>query len=63
MPEDEAKKKFEEVYEKVQEAKQNSQSKTAKGAVIWLVPTYKTIEEWKPVAKRHLPDTEWSWPT
>ncbi|KAK5167997.1 uncharacterized protein LTR77_006564 [Saxophila tyrrhenica] len=41
----------------------NPDSTTAKGAEIWLVPTFTTIEDWTPVATKELPDVEWTWAT
>jgi hypothetical protein len=48
----------------IREAKEQAPaSKRVQGAVIWLVPTYNGIEEWKPIARRCLTDVEWSWET
>lgn len=53
---------LEDVHVKITKVKQRSpNSDTAKGGAIWLVPTYKPIEGWKPEAIRELPKTEWSW--
>ena len=64
LPEDAVRGKLGEVEKTVQEAKkQHPGSTSAKGAAIWLVPTFKPIEEWQPIAKRDLPRVEWSWET
>ena len=37
---------------------------TARGASIWLVPTFKDVGEWSPIATRELDaDIEWEWKT
>ncbi|KAI6817107.1 hypothetical protein KC340_g14791 [Hortaea werneckii] len=65
LPEDEVRIKLDEVNSKISQAKQaNPDSLTAKGAEIWLVPTYKPIEEWQPIAKREVPyGVQWEWQT
>ena len=64
LPEAEVQVKLDEVNKSIREVKQQQAgSKTAKGASIWLVPTYKAIDEWTPIAKRQLPDVEWEWQT
>lgn len=37
---------------------------TARGAEIWLVPTFKDVAEWYPMARREVgQDIEWRWDT
>ncbi|KAK3696550.1 hypothetical protein LTR37_017892 [Vermiconidia calcicola] len=59
LPEHEIQAKLDDVKAKISEAKQGAAS--AKGGAIWLVPTFKDVDDWQPVAKRELPDMEWSW--
>jgi len=64
VPVDEVEAKLHEVGEKVQYAKERyPDSKAASGGEIWLVPTYKAIEDWKPIAIRQLPEMKWEWLT
>ncbi|KAI6894247.1 hypothetical protein KC334_g12287 [Hortaea werneckii] len=65
LPEDEVRIKLDEVNSKIFQAKQaNPDSLTANGGEIWLVPTYKPIEEWQPIAKREVPyGVQWEWQT
>lgn len=64
LPPDEIRSKLDEINAKIQEVKQGKQGcKTARGAEIWLVETFKDIEDWQPVARRQLPNVEWSWET
>ncbi|RMX74663.1 hypothetical protein D0869_12368 [Hortaea werneckii] len=65
LPEDEVQIKLDEVHSKISQAKQaNPESLTAKGGEIWLVPTYKPIEEWQPIAKREVRyAVQWEWQT
>ncbi|KAK4901899.1 hypothetical protein LTR49_027184 [Elasticomyces elasticus] len=56
--------KLTEVIDAIQDAKQqNADSKTTTGGSIWLVPTFKAIDDWKPVAIRQLPSMRWVWST
>lgn len=64
LPTDEVEAKIEEVKTKVREAKEQHPDKVVwavKGGSMWLVPTYRPIEEWRPVAIRELPEMRWSW--
>ncbi|KAI6900177.1 hypothetical protein KC318_g8590, partial [Hortaea werneckii] len=65
LPEDEVQRKLDEVNSTIFQAKQaNPESLTAKGGEIWLVPTYKPIEEWQPIAKREVSyGVQWEWQT
>ncbi|RMY39011.1 hypothetical protein D0865_12943 [Hortaea werneckii] len=65
LPEDEVQIKLDEVNSEISQAKQaNPESLTARGGEIWLVPTYKPIEEWQPIAKREIPyGVQWEWQT
>jgi hypothetical protein len=66
IPPNEAKKTLDGLVEKVQEVKrENEGCSRARGAEIWLVPTFKGIGEWKPVAVRKLDkeEVEWVWET
>lgn len=64
LPEDEVQGKLDEVHSQISQAKRaNPASVTAKGGEIWLVPTYKPIEEWRPIARRELHWVEWEWQT
>ncbi|KAI7152821.1 hypothetical protein KC349_g8753 [Hortaea werneckii] len=65
LPEDEVRIKLDDVNSKISQAKQaNPESLTAKGGEIWLVPTYKPIEGWQPIAKRVIPyGVQWEWQT
>ncbi|KAK5690297.1 hypothetical protein LTR17_025989 [Elasticomyces elasticus] len=52
------------VDDAIRDARQQySDSKTTTGGSIWLVPTFKTIDDWKPVATRQLPSMRWVWST
>ncbi|TKA80307.1 hypothetical protein B0A55_02213 [Friedmanniomyces simplex] len=56
--------KLHEVGERVRSAReQYPGSGTARGGSVWLVPTSKGIEDWKPVATRQLHDIKWEWLT
>ncbi|GAB1737497.1 hypothetical protein NU219Hw_g1808t1 [Hortaea werneckii] len=64
LPEDEVQKKLDKVTSQISQAKRaNPESVTAKGGEIWLVPTYKPVEEWRPIARRELHWVEWEWQT
>ncbi|KAI7299710.1 hypothetical protein KC315_g17510 [Hortaea werneckii] len=65
LPEDEVRIKLDEVNSEISQAKQaNPDSLTTKGGEIWLVPTYKPIEQWQPIAKREVPyGVQWEWQT
>ncbi|KAK4902149.1 hypothetical protein LTR27_001051 [Elasticomyces elasticus] len=52
------------VNDAIQDARQQyPDSKTTTGGSIWLVPTFKAIDDWKPVAIRQLPSMKWVWST
>ena len=64
LPPEEVRSKLNEVQEELHGMKQTQPDcTTAKGAEIWLVETFKDIEEWRPIARRKLSDVEWSWET
>lgn len=53
---------MEEVEATIEEAKNESRGAlSALGAEIWLVPTYKDIDDWLPVAVRKLERVQWRW--
>ncbi|KAK3615575.1 hypothetical protein LTR56_026507 [Elasticomyces elasticus] len=62
--EDHVEEKLTKVNDAIQDAKQQcSNSKITTRGSIWLVPTFKAIEDWKPVAIRQLPSMKWVWST
>lgn len=61
LPQEEVQSKLDEVNKKIREVKRSYPDCTAaKGAAIWLVPTHKGIDEWQPIAVRHLPNVQWN---
>ena len=64
MPPQSVSDEVERVYEAIRTVRKTHEaSHLATGATIWLVPTFKSVEDWKPVAVRHLPDVDWVWRT
>lgn len=64
MSQDSVRARLAEVSANVQTARsQCPDARTAKGAEVWLVPTFKGIDDWQPVAKLEMPDVEWTWVT
>lgn len=55
--------KVDEVTSKISQVQQaNPESLSTKGGEVWLVPTYKPMAEWQPIAKREIPyGVEWEW--
>ena len=47
--------------QQVQAKTKDAAALTARGAEVWLVPTYRPINEWRPVARRKLEGVTWSW--
>ncbi|KAI6799124.1 hypothetical protein KC332_g16459 [Hortaea werneckii] len=65
LPEEEVQLKLNEVDSEISQVQQaNPESLSTRGGEIWLVPTYRPIEEWQPIAKREIPyGVEWEWQT
>ena len=62
LSEPEVRVKLRDVYGLIRSAmEEEPKALTAKGAEIWLVPTYKPLSEWQPIAQRKLDDIEWVW--
>ncbi|GAB1734366.1 hypothetical protein NU195Hw_Modified_598t1 [Hortaea werneckii] len=63
LPEEEVQLKVDEVTSKISQVQQaNPESLSTKGGEVWLVPTYKPMAEWQPIAKREIPyGVEWEW--
>ncbi|KAK5691202.1 hypothetical protein LTR97_011854 [Elasticomyces elasticus] len=60
--EDHVEEKLTKVNDAIQDVRQQyPDSKTTTGGSIWLVPTFKAIDDWKPVAIRQLPSMKWVW--
>ncbi|KAK3672244.1 hypothetical protein LTR78_007784 [Recurvomyces mirabilis] len=56
--------KFDDVKAKIKDVKKRLPGcRKATGAEIWLVPTFKTIDQWKPVARRRVEGVSWQWRT
>ena len=64
LPSDEVRSKLHQINAKIESVKQQHLDRaSAEGGAIWLVPTHKDIEDWKPVATRQLKNIEWHWVT
>ncbi|KAI7267329.1 hypothetical protein KC345_g7949 [Hortaea werneckii] len=65
LPEEEVQLRLDEVNSQISQVQQaNPESLSTRGGEIWLVPTYKPIEEWQPIATREIPyGVEWEWQT
>lgn len=64
LPESETQAQLEDVNQKIQRVKQRyPDSRTTKGGLVCLVSTHQPINEWKPIAIRHLSEMEWTWQT
>lgn len=64
LPKEDIEVKLDEVKAKIQETKQTYRdATTAKGGSIWLVSTFKDLDEWEPEARREVSDIEWNWTT
>ncbi|KAK4560574.1 hypothetical protein LTR86_005771 [Recurvomyces mirabilis] len=64
IPREEVVTKLDEVSAKIVDlTMKQSDCRKANGAEIWLVPTFKSIDQWKPIARRRLEGVGWEWRT
>lgn len=67
LPKQEVEAKLDEIQSKVQKVRdrtvtqESGKGSSFTGGSIWLVPTYKKIDEWEPIATRTLQDVKWTW--
>lgn len=53
--------KTSDVHAAITAARAEQEVRDAMGAEIVLVPTFKHVDEWQPVASRQLPNVKWQW--